>query len=159
MKNASTLLKYVYTHYTDVIMTKGASQITSLTIDQRKHQSSALLAFVRGIHRRPVTSPRKGLVTRKMLLFDDVIMTDMMVCKLLSEQCVCCASPALICVYFYITRELIGLLVWFPFSRLLSWVDKWVDGRMDGWLVFNSIVIFQIWRRSRHSRLPHERAQ
>ena len=47
-------------HYTDVIMTEGASQITSLTIaysavysgwDQRKHQSSALLAFVRGIHR------------------------------------------------------------------------------------------------------------
>ena len=45
-------------HYTDVIMTKGASQITSLAIvysavhsggDQRKHQSSASLAFVRGI--------------------------------------------------------------------------------------------------------------
>ena len=26
---------------------------------QRKHQSSALLAFVRGIHRWPVNSPRK----------------------------------------------------------------------------------------------------
>ena len=53
-----------------------ASQITSLTIvystvysdaDQRKHQSSASLAFVRGIHRdRPVT--------RKMFPFDDAIM-------------------------------------------------------------------------------------
>ena len=48
------------THYTDVIMAAIASQITSLTIvystvysdaDQRKHQSSASLAFVRGIHR------------------------------------------------------------------------------------------------------------
>ena len=61
-----------------------ASQITSLTIvywtvyssaNQRKHKSSASLAFVRGIHRWPVNSPHKGPVMRKMLLFDDVIMT------------------------------------------------------------------------------------
>ena len=60
-----------------------ASQITSLTIvysavysavDQRKHQSSASLAFVRGIHRGPVNSPHKGPVTRKMFPFDDVVM-------------------------------------------------------------------------------------
>ena len=60
-----------------------ASQITSLTIvystvysgeDQRKHQSSASLAFVRGIHRGPVNSPHKWPVTRKMFSFDDVIM-------------------------------------------------------------------------------------
>ena len=42
--------------------------------DQRKHLSSASLAFVSGIHRRPVNSPHKGLVTRKMFPFDDVIM-------------------------------------------------------------------------------------
>ena len=41
---------------------------------QRKHQSSASLAFVRRIHRRPVNSPHKGPVTRKMFPFDDVIM-------------------------------------------------------------------------------------
>ena len=66
-------------HYADVIMTKMASQITSLTIvystvysgaDQSKHQSSASLAFVWGIHRGPVNWP----VTRKMFSFDDVIM-------------------------------------------------------------------------------------
>ena len=60
-----------------------ASEITSLTIvystvysgaDQRRHQSSASLAFVRGIHRRPVNSPHKWPVTRKMFPFDDVIM-------------------------------------------------------------------------------------
>ena len=39
----------------------------------RKHQSSASLAFVREIHRRPVNFPRKCPVTRKMFLFDDVI--------------------------------------------------------------------------------------
>ena len=61
-----------------------ASQITSLAIvystvysdaDQSKHQSSSSLAFVRGIHRRPVNSPHKGPVTRKMFPFDDVIMS------------------------------------------------------------------------------------
>ena len=72
-----------HTHYGDVIMGTMASQITSLTIvystvysdaDQRKHQSSALLAFVRGIHWGPVNSPHKWPVTRKMFPFDDVIM-------------------------------------------------------------------------------------
>ena len=33
--------------------------------DQRKYQSSASLAFVRGIHRWQVDSPHKGLVTRE----------------------------------------------------------------------------------------------
>ena len=70
-------------HYDDIIMSAIASQITSLTIvysivysdaDQRKHQSSASLAFVWGIHRGPVNSPHKGPVTRKMFPFDDVIM-------------------------------------------------------------------------------------
>ena len=62
-------------HYTDVIMSTMASQVTSLTIvystvywaaDQRKHQSSASLAFVRGIHRSPVNSLHKRPVTCKM---------------------------------------------------------------------------------------------
>ena len=91
--------------WVDVIMGAMPSQITSLTIvystvysgadqrkhqingwvkhggggcqdlDQRKHQSSASLTFVRGIHRWPVNSPHKGPVTRKMFPFDDVIMT------------------------------------------------------------------------------------
>ena len=61
-------------HYNVIIMSAVSSQITSLTIvyssiysgaDQRKHQSSASLAFVRGIHRWPVT--------RKMFPFDDAI--------------------------------------------------------------------------------------
>ena len=51
-----------------------ASQITGSGADQIKHQSSASLAFVRGIHRSPVNSPHKGPVTRKMFPFDDVIM-------------------------------------------------------------------------------------
>ena len=51
------------------------SQITSLTIVyHRKHQKSASLAFVWGIHRWPVNSPQKRPVTRKMSPFEDVIM-------------------------------------------------------------------------------------
>ena len=70
-------------HYNDVIMGELASKFTSLTIvystvnsgtDERKHQSSASLAFVLGIHRWPVNSPHKWPVTRKMFPFDDVIM-------------------------------------------------------------------------------------
>ena len=61
-------------HYSDVIMGAMASQINSLTIvcstvysgaDQRKHQSSESLAFVRGIYRWPVNSPHKWPGTRK----------------------------------------------------------------------------------------------
>ena len=42
--------------------------------DQRKRQSSASLAFVRGIHQGPVNSPYIWPVTRQMIPFDDVIM-------------------------------------------------------------------------------------
>ena len=55
-----------------------ASKITSLTTvqstiysdaDERKHQISASLAFVWGIHRWPVNSPHKWPATRKMFPF------------------------------------------------------------------------------------------
>ena len=68
--------------YSDVIISAIASQTTRVSIvystvcagaDQRKHQSSASLAFERRIHGWPVNSPNKGPVTRKMFPFDDVI--------------------------------------------------------------------------------------
>ena len=71
-------------HYNDVIMCAMASLIIGLTVvystvysgaDQRKHQSSTSLAFVRGIHRWPMNSPHNWPVTRKMFPFDDVIMS------------------------------------------------------------------------------------
>ena len=76
-------LSWYQCHYDDVIMSALASQITSLTIvystvypdaDLSKHQSSASLAFVWGIHRGPVNSTHKWPVTRKMFPFDDLIM-------------------------------------------------------------------------------------
>ena len=75
------VFKTVLQHYSGVIMNAMATQITSVSIvystvcsDQRKHQSSAPLAFVREIYRWPVNSPHKRPVTRKMCPFDDVIM-------------------------------------------------------------------------------------
>ena len=60
MTPSSTTHIRAHTHYNNVIMGAIATQTTSLTIvystvytgpDQRKHQSSASLAFVRAIHR------------------------------------------------------------------------------------------------------------
>ena len=57
-------------------MSAMGSQITSVWVVystvcsgayRRIHQSSVSLAFVRGIHRWPVTFPHKGPVTRKMV--------------------------------------------------------------------------------------------
>ena len=78
----TSLLAFASNHSNDVIMGAITSQITSLTIVystvysgtyQRKYKSCASLAFVRGIHRGPVNSPHKWLVTREMFPFDDVI--------------------------------------------------------------------------------------
>ena len=72
-------------HYNDVITSLMVSQITSLTIvystifsdsDQRKHQSSSSLAFVREIYQWLVNSSHKWPVTRKMFPFDYVFMPD-----------------------------------------------------------------------------------
>ena len=78
-----TLCTTLYIHYSDVIMSAMASEITSVSIVcstycwgtyQRKHQSSASLAFERGIHWSPVDSPHKGPVMQKMFPCDDIIM-------------------------------------------------------------------------------------
>ena len=126
-----------------------ASQITSLTIvyssvyscaDQSKHQSSASLAFVRGIHRWPVNTPHKWPVTRKMFPFDDVYMGDL----LIDEEWLCnwLQSPVdLIFKSFVIT----GFWMWILNMMASNW---WVNplsscqcfGLADIALVFNSWV-------------------
>ena len=103
-------------HYCDVIMSPTTSQITSLTIvysivysgtDQRIHQNSASLAFVRGIHRRPVNSPHKWPVTRKMFPFDDVIMV---------HECIDHNGPPA----FTETREMSVTMLTLSWNRKLS---------------------------------------
>ena len=74
----------IITHYNRVIMGAMASQtpvsqlftqpFAQMKIKENKHQSSASLAFVRGIHQWPLNSPHKGPVTWKLFAFDGVIM-------------------------------------------------------------------------------------
>ena len=70
-------------YYSDVIMSAIASQIIDVSIvcstvcsgaDQRKHQSSVSLAFVRGIHRWPGDPPHERSITQEMFLCDDALM-------------------------------------------------------------------------------------
>ena len=77
-------------------MSTMASQVTSLTIvystiysgaDQRKHQCSMSLAFVRGFHQWPVNFLHKGPVTQKMFPFDDVIMKRYLIPHFYCELC------------------------------------------------------------------------
>ena len=92
-------------HHSDAIMGVMAHQITSLSIvhstvysgaDQRKHQSSASLGCLRGIHLWPVNSPHTGSVTRKIFPFDDVIM--------LNKHCIIrlCVSHKIISLMPYV---------------------------------------------------------
>ena len=84
-------------------MSAIASQITSLMVvfstiysgtDQRKHQSSVSLAFVRGIHWW-LNAPHKGSVMQKMFPFDDVIVIWVFFLSLLQSCCMryCIFTP------------------------------------------------------------------
>ena len=74
----------VHSDYNDVITSAMASRITGVLIvystvrsgaDQRKHQSTAFSGFSRGEFTGHRWIPHaKGPVTRKLFLFDDVIM-------------------------------------------------------------------------------------
>ena len=94
-------------HYNDVIMTTIASQITSLTVvysthysdaNQRKHQSSASLAFVRGIHRDRWIPRTKGQLRGKCF-------------HLITSSCVICRSqPQRDTIATTCTAQTMGLL-------------------------------------------------
>ena len=90
--NMHKLPQYVFNapHYNDVIMNALASQITSITIvyatvysdaDQSKHQSSASLVFLWGIHRDRWIPHTKGQLRGKCFhlmtssCLDDIIMS------------------------------------------------------------------------------------
>ena len=97
MKQPNHQIQYwLILHYCDAMMGAMVSQITGVTIvystvcsgaDQRKRQSSASLAFVRGTHRWSVNSLHKGPGTRQMLSFDDVIISYWLI---LTDVAICC---------------------------------------------------------------------
>ena len=124
-----------WVHYNDVIMGTMAFQITSLMIvysiiysrsDHRKHQSSASLAFVRGIHQGPVNSLHKGPVTRKMFSFDDVIMRPVMIHWAAIQYVLCCKMRDMIWMIWYIRK---------CYMYLLLCVTPWAMPRMHQWIM------------------------
>ena len=87
---------YLMYHYSDVMMSEMAPQITAIWIvcltvcsgaDHRKCQSTASLAFVGGIHWWPVDSPHKGPVMQTMFPFSSQCPSLFMVCLCLARLC------------------------------------------------------------------------
>ena len=81
----STCCWLVQCYDSDVIMNAMVSHITSVSMvcstvcsgtDQRKHQSSASLAFMRGIHWWPVDSPHKGPVNQSINQSNPVLLKE-----------------------------------------------------------------------------------
>ena len=127
-------------HYSDVIMSVMASQITSLTIvsstiysgtDQRKQQSYTSLAFVWGIHRGPVNSPHKRPVTRKISPFDDVIMS--------LQQCLCGLTSKWGVLFNIMTTNLCTLHHTIPAGQYNQWYPPcWA--RVQPIPIFHTII-------------------
>ena len=110
-------------HYSDVIMSAMASQITGVSIvysvvcsgaDQRKHQSSVSPSFVRGIHQWPVNSLHKGPETRKMFTFDDVMD------ELPSQRDTNAELRCFLCFVFFSLKNLLNVeLLWFREPKII----------------------------------------
>ena len=139
-------------HYSDIIMRTMGSQFSSVSIvystvypgvDQRKHQSSASLAFVRGIHRWPLHSHQKGPVTRKMLPFNDVTI---MIFQFHSEATTWCSqsqndqiSQSVYYPYFLFQNERMGYMAFLYWTMTVS--DRhgilhalWTNAKWMPWL-------------------------
>ena len=146
------------THYNDVIMSTMASQITSLTIvysnfysgaDQRKHQSSASPAFVRGIHR----SPHKGPVTRKMFPFVDLIMNSKVplqyIPKIMHIVSLCCVLLWFVSDYFYPYAS--GLLHWYQGNHAILQCP-WNNLEEYGWIGHSNVSIIDVTIKTKQSK-------
>ena len=129
-QNMKQAVTFYVQHYCD-IMGWMASQITSLTIvystirsgtDQRKHQSSASLAFVRGIHRWSVNSADKWTVMGKMFPFDDVIMkmNDLNTSLLMGEGLVLWKKTEMLNTLISFENFLCLIKTWSFFSKMLT---------------------------------------
>ena len=114
-------------HYNDVIMGEIASQVTSLTsvystvysgVDQRKHQSSASLAFVWGIHRGPGNSPHKWSITRKMFPFGDAIIISRI--NIIDKIGKMMGKIIIVSYYKYNGKKLCcdGVFIWMSINRM-----------------------------------------
>ena len=125
-----------------------ASQITRPAIvyptvysgaDQRKHQSSASLAFV-GIHRWPVNSPHKWSVTRKMFPFDDVIMLRCQSSRTLKNEdsnlCSTIIHPINISCWIKLMYLTWRLWPWGIWQLRQTDVRVWITSTPNSWMTY-----------------------
>ena len=126
--------KCLFIHYSDVIMSAMASQISRISTvysvvysaaRQGQHQT-CVTGFVRGIHRLPVDSPHKRPVTRKMFPFDDVIMVLFCFALIISFRFVGLEST-------YITKLLQYLGVWYILYPLCNSSSCFISDRIQQW--------------------------
>ena len=141
-------------HYNDVIMGTIAYQITGLTTvystvysdaDQRKYQGSASLAFVRGIHRRPVNSPHKWPVLWKMFPFDDVIVYMIISRRVKLENWTR--------VYHYVVKYMYNLYEIIECAYIIS-INDWLSTITDPLQVINPSCYCLIRCRIPDKQLP-----
>ena len=128
-------------HYDDVIMTTMASQITSLTVvystvyldaDQRKHQRSASLAFVWGIHR---WIPRtKGQLRGKCF-------------HLMTSSCVNCAHNLLVIhrVCILVRRKIVCNKVQYVYLIIIHLQWDSVKGRLCIGIMYKPYCFIHKW--------------
>ena len=122
--------KMICVHYIDVIITTIASQITSLTVvystvysdaDQRKHQSSASLAFVWGIHRdRWIPRTKDQLRGKCFHLMTSSLFHRLEVCysHVMKTLMTCYLLTLLMFLYMALSKVLPTLAAWFRNRRL-----------------------------------------
>ena len=115
-------------HYTDVIMTTMASQITSLTVvystvysdaDQRKHQSSASLAFVWAIHRDRWIPRTKGQLLGKCF-------------HLMTSSC--------LHYHYHGCRGISGFVTGHPCGDVGRWLTTCPSTSVHFWLIYSKQV-------------------
>ena len=116
-----------------------------INADQRTHQSSWSLAFVRGIHWWSVNSPHKGPVTQKMFPFDYIIMYYQLLvdsCELFTPILQGCFTGAGAVIYDTIYQLPKGASSWINLSLTLSFtttnIDSLAPGRFEG--NFRSVI-------------------
>ena len=141
-------------------MSMMVSQITSLRIvysifylstDKKKHQSSALLAFVRGIHQRLVNSLHKGLIMRKMFPFDDIIMNEIL-CAALNWVLTTWLfslnkTPSVISVSTWSRKRWVHMLFFASFHSPQCPSKRKLSQLLHAWLflMLLSLWVFNIW--------------
>ena len=129
---------------TMVPQTTGVSVVCSVVFTgayKRKHQSSASLAFVRGIYRWPVDSPHKGSVTSKLLMTSSW-----------SVACMLCVNAGDMQTLFRISNISIELCI--SFSRIYACRQQIIFQNH----LMPSIQIRELllWNRDTCGNIPHD---